>query len=306
MSKTTRVPQVTSRGRIVVTGASGFIGSRFAETARLEGWEVVTPSRKDLGDPEIFASEDVVMHCAAMAHFHRRASSEEELVEANVRLTQQLAMTAASCRVKRFIFLSSVKAVGESTDRRGPIGNESRCLPEDAYGRAKLAAERELTIVAETANLDICIVRPPLVYGPGVKGNFAKICRLVMAGWPMPVRSIQNKRSFIGLTNLVDFLLLCANHPVAKKQTFVICDGEDLSTLELVEQIAEANQRTARTVSFPIGWLEKSLAFFGRGDGVRRLRCSLEVDDSLTREMLGWRPVKSLRQELRETISSLK
>jgi nucleoside-diphosphate-sugar epimerase len=226
--------------------------------------------------------------------------SLSEYRRVNVQDTLSLARQAAAVGVKRFIFLSSVKVNGESTDGLStPFGSRNGgagAAPEDAYGLSKWEAEQGLWRIAYQTGMEIVVVRPPLVYGPGVKGNFARLLDLVRSGVPLPLAAVNNRRSFIGLDNLVDLLIRCVDHPKAAGQTLLVSDGQDLSTPELLRMIANAMGRPERLFSMPVPLLRLAGRVFGRVNEVDRLVGSLQVDSSVTRERLGWTPPVSVEE----------
>jgi UDP-glucose 4-epimerase len=226
--------------RVLVTGATGFIGRALcAETnfealdLRRAGWE---------GD---LAGAEVVVHLVGVAHAR---ASDAVYEEVNVVLTERLAQAAARAGVRRLVFVSSIKVNGESTAIDRPFRASDRPAPEDAYGRSKWRAEQAL---ARVAGLEVVVVRPPLVYGPGVRANFLRLLRLVDSGLPLPFASIRNLRSFLYVGNLAALLRHCVEHPAAAGRTFLAADGEDLSTPELARRIAGALGRKSWLVPFP-------------------------------------------------------
>jgi nucleoside-diphosphate-sugar epimerase len=285
---------------IAVTGASGFVGSALVAQLAARKFNVHQVPRSSV---EI-AGTQCVIHCAARAHIMRDEALDPltEYRRVNVQGTLNLARQAAVVGVKRFVFLSSVKVNGESTDglprpfgaRNDGVGDEPR--PEDAYGLSKWEAEQGLWEIASQTGMEVVVVRPPLVYGPGVKGNFARLVDLVRSGVPLPLAAVNNRRSFIGLDNLVDLLIRCVDHPKAAGQTLLISDGQDLSTPELLRMIANAMGRPARLFPVPVPLLRLAGRVFGRQNEVDRLVGSLQVDSSATYELLGWTPAMSVEE----------
>jgi len=293
---------------IAVTGATGFIGSALVAELALRQFNVYQVPRSSV---EI-AGAQCVIHCAARAHIMRDEVLEPlvEYRQANVQGTLNLARQAAAVGVKRFVFLSSVKVNGERTGgsprrhpeaegREGP--NEVSTFtpndapaPEDAYGLSKWEAEQGLWEIASQTGMEVVVVRPPLVYGPGVKGNFARLLHLVRSGVPLPLAALSNQRSFIGLDNLVDLLIHCVDHPKAASQTLLVSDGRDLSIPELLRMITNAMGRPARLFPVPVPLLRLAGRALGRLNEVNRLVCSLQVDSTATRELLDWTPPVSV------------
>lgn len=311
--------------RILVTGATGFIGrSLVASLVGREQLSVLAATRHGtpvglprgieavaLGDlgccPDLRAAVtgcDVVVHAAARVHVLRDTASNplEEFRRLNVAATTHVAEQAAWAGVRRLVFISSIKVSGEDTTGRAPYRADEKPVPEDAYGISKWEAEQALTEVAERTGLEVVIVRPPLVYGPRVKGNLRRLVRLVERGIPLPLSAVRNRRSLVSVDNLCDLLTRCIEHPRAAGRTFLVSDGEDLSTPELVRGIAAALGRPARLVPVPVSLLRTAGRLTGRGAEVERLCGSLQVDISKTREVLGWAPPVPVREGIRRMV----
>jgi nucleoside-diphosphate-sugar epimerase len=220
---------------------------------------------------------------------------ESEYRAVNVDATLNLARQAANHGVKRFIYMSSVKACGEYSLPGNPITPSTNPHPCDAYGLSKLQAERGLRQIAEETGMELIIVRPPLVYGPGVKANFASLMSMIKRGIPLPVGLINNnRRSFVALPNLVDFLRLCVDHPHAINKIFMVSDGDDISTRELVVRLSDAMNRPVRIINIPLPLLRFFFKLLGRKDMLERLAGSLQVDISDNETFLGWTPPVSV------------
>ena len=287
--------------RITVTGASGFIGRVLVPALASRGHAVRPLGREVLGDiarnsdwAQSVADTGAVVHLAALAH--RRGVGEARLHAVNVNAPAALGKAAAEAGI-RLIFLSSVKALGEET-AGAPYVDSSPAAPRDAYGRVKADAERSLRAIE---GLKLTILRPPLVYGPGVKGNFLALLRAVDRGWPLPLGSVRNRRSLIYVGNLVEAIVRCVEAPEAMGRTYLVSDSEPVSTPVLIRALARALGRPARLVPFPPGLLELAGSILGRGEAVKRLTRSLEVDDSAIRRELGWRPPYTFEEGLRLT-----
>jgi nucleoside-diphosphate-sugar epimerase len=302
---------------ILVTGASGFIGTALSHGLVARGHSVRavvrgasapaadSPGLHRVAVPDI-AGEidrrvlldgiDVVVHLAAVAH--RAAVDASEIRRVNVEGATRLA-DAASGLVRRFVFLSSVKVHGEDSGNASYTEVDAP-LPEDTYGRSKLEAERALTAIAERAGMELMVLRPPLVYGPGVKANFLRLLGWVDSGLPLPLASVHNRRSLIYVGNLVDAIARCAEHP-AVRGAFLVSDEESVSTPELVSRIARALGRPERLVPTPPVLLRVAGMIAGRRDEIRRLTGSLVVDSSRARRLLDWRPPYTLDAGLAET-----
>jgi nucleoside-diphosphate-sugar epimerase len=259
------------RARILVTGASGFIGAALVPLLRGRGHEVIEGRRGD--DPDgLAAGCAAVVHLANIAH---ASADRESLERVNVDGTRRIAEQAAEAGARRFVYLSSVKAAA----------------PDDTYGEAKLAAEAALV---EVAGLDPVILRPPLVYGPGVRANFLALMRAIDRGWPLPFASIGNRRSLVYLGNLCDAIARCIEAPRVPPQPFSVSDGAPVSTPGLCRALGAALGRPARLFRFPVALLELA-------PPMRKLTRSLEVDDSLLRRELGWSPPFAFEDGLRAT-----
>jgi nucleoside-diphosphate-sugar epimerase len=270
--------------RILVTGASGFIGSTLVPALAASGHEVVSAPREPVLLAEAMAGCDSVVHLANLAHV---IADRALLWKVNVDGTRQVARTAAAQGVRRLIYLSSIKASGEETTGR-PFDASEIEMPEDDYGRAKLAAEQVLFDVG----VEAVVLRPPLVYGPGVKGNFLALMRAVAGGWPLPLANIANRRSLVYVGNLVDAILRCLAAGSAARRVYTVSDGAPVSTTELCVALGEALEKPARLFSLPTPLLELL-------PGGKRLTRSLELDDRAIRGDLGWQPPFSFHEGLR-------
>jgi UDP-glucose 4-epimerase len=305
---------------ILVTGANGFVGA--ALTARLaRGTAGVRaamrrpPAAREPGvehveAPNLSADADwrhaltgvsAVVHAAARVHVMRDHARDPlaEFRSANVEGTLALASQAAAAGVRRFVFLSSIKVNGESTPPDLPFSASDVPNPQDPYGVSKLEAERALMELARGTGIEVVIVRPPLVYGPGVKANFFALLKWLQRGVPMPFGAIHNRRSLVALANLVDLLAICVEHPAAPGQTLLVSDGEDLSTTELLRRLAAALGKRAKLVPVPQPALILAARALGAGGIAQRLCGSLCVDMAPTRRLLGWAPPVSVDEGLR-------
>ena len=280
--------------RVVVTGAAGFIGQALVPALRARGHQAVALDRAIVGDLAGFtgwaahlAGSDAVVHLAALAH--ARPVDEARLRAVNVDAALALGKAAAAAGVK-MLQMSSVKVLGEETPQR-PFDDSSPPAPQDAYGRAKAAAEAALRAVP---GLSLTVLRPPLVYGPGVKANFLALLRAVARGWPLPLASIENRRSLVYAGNLADAVVRCLETPLAAGKTYGVTDGAPLSTPALCRALGAALGRPARLFSFPPALLELA-------PPARKLTRSLVVDDSALRRELGWTPPYTFEEGLRLT-----
>ena len=220
----------------------------------------------------------------------------------NVEGTRSLAKQAAALGVKRFVFLSSIGVLGINTNGRGPFSVEDYPAPVDDYAISKWEAEQVLHEVAERTALDVVVIRPPLIYGPGVKGNLARLLDLLRSGVPLPLGAIENLRSLVGIDNLVSLLLTCINHPDAVNKTFLVSDCEDISTPELLRRFAAAIHKPARLVSLPVSLLYLFGWIVRRHRDLERLAGCLQVECSYTCRVLGWKPPVSMKDGLRKMI----
>lgn len=306
---------------MLVTGASGFIGSALCRVLVAAGHAPRAAVRRIIPgskgpDTAIYVGEidgntnwsqalrgiDCVVHLAARTHvLHETAADPlEEYRRVNVEGTRWLAEQAVAAGVRRLVFLSSTKVNGERTAGR-PFKEEDAPRPEDAYGISKWEAEQALRRVAQETGLEVAILRPPLVYGHGVKGNFLRLMNIVAAGWPLPLASVHNRRSLIYVENLVDAILHCLARPEAAGQTYLVSDGEDVSTPELIRGIAAALGVQPRLLPCPVALLRLGAAALGRAGDVTRLLGSLQVDSTKIRRELGWTPRYTMEEGLVET-----
>jgi nucleoside-diphosphate-sugar epimerase len=292
--------------RIVVTGGKGFIGSTLTRMLLELGHEVVSVPREflvakrgneDSRDLEVLMHDAAaVIHLAARAHVivERQRDPLSEFRKVNLAgavITCEAAMRAG---VPRFVCVSSIGVLGTSSGDR-VLTESDPPSPVEPYAISKWEAEQALhAMEVRSPSTEIVVVRPPLVYGPGVKGNFLRLLRLVHSGLPLPLGKVKNQRSYVGLHNLCEFLTLCALHPHAKG-LFLVSDGEDLSTPDLLNLIAEAMGKRSRVFSFPRLPLYALATLLGKGAELERLTGSLRVDSSLARSRLGWSPSKTLR-----------
>jgi nucleoside-diphosphate-sugar epimerase len=305
---------------VLVTGANGFIGRALCRALEGRGHAVRAAARTAEARPKeshdrssVVVGEigpdtewdralediDVVVHLAARVHVMREVAADPlaEYRRVNTAGTERLAWAAARAGVKRFVFMSSIKANGEETHDR-PFTEADPPHPVDAYGISKWEAEQALKRVSEQSGLEVVILRPPLVYGPGIGGNFLSLWKAIDKGFPLPLGAIHNRRSLIYLGNLVDAVLRCIEHPAAAGKTYVVRDGEDVSTPELVRRIAKALGRPAKLLPFPVPLLTAAMRVTGKSELIARLLGSLTVDDSLIRSELGWARPYSMAEGL--------
>jgi len=308
--------------KALVTGASGFIGSALCVKILAEGWQVRGTSRSesDLGRipdgveavsirsidsdtkwDDALAGIDTVVHLAARVHVMDDSSSDPlaEYRKVNVEGTKCLAVAAAKAGIKRFVYISSIKVNGEGKSAAYTEDDEE--VPIDPYGVSKWEAEQELHKISDTTGIEVIILRPPLVYGPGVKANFMKLFKIVERGIPLPLSSIKNRRSFMYLGNLIDVIITCMINPNAAGKTYLVSDGEDVSTPELIRRIGAASGRRALLLPIPVWIMRMAGRITGKYDEVERLVGSLTVDISKICKELEWKPPYAMEHGLRET-----
>ena len=307
---------------ILVTGATGFVGKALVELLLTRSIDVSVLIRiehdqvpggvikfiSDLTDvvdwEPILQGTTSIVHVAGLAHILKSNSSSSggDFESINTYGTINFARQAAKRGIKRFVFISSVKANGETTLLGAPFSELDQPSPSDPYGLSKFGAEQGLLEIARQTEMEVVIIRPPLVYGPGVKANFANMMRCVKKGVPLPLGAINNKRSLIALDNLVDFILLCTSHPKAANEVFFISDGEDVSTTVLLKKVAKAYDKSAILLPVPTGILKLLARLMGKKDVVGRLLSTLQVDSNKARQLLNWTPVVTMDEQLKRIV----
>jgi nucleoside-diphosphate-sugar epimerase len=310
---------------ILLTGATGFVGKALDSQLKKNNFHVkylsgqsILKSQK-LGNFKNFIKENTnqninwleylsntscVIHCAARSHIMEETESHSLAVyrNANVEVTYNIAKQAARYGVKRFIFLSSVKVNGERTIGSSSFKYNDISKPKDAYAISKFEAEEALLELSKQTGLEIVIIRAPLVYGEGVKGNFKRLLNLVYKKIPMPFAKVSNLRSFIGIENLIDLIICCIDHPKAAGQTFLASDGEDISTPDLIKKLSNLMGKPLRLFALPLWTIQLMSHSVGKSLEIKKLLDSLRIDSSYTREVLGWSPPFSLDEELKKTV----
>ena len=313
--------------RILVTGASGFVGRALtAHLVALDAKEVVgmtraLPANRVLGAryvatgdltarmPALTALDgiDVIVHAAARVHVLNddKTKSVTEFDRVNVAVTLELARQAVVAGVPRFVFLSSIGVNGVQTDLDAPFTEADRPSPHNPYAESKLKAEQGLRQLSAQTGLEVVIIRPPLVYGPGVRANFAALMRAVQRGWPLPLACVHNLRSMLAMDNLVSFIATCIDHPQAANRTFLVSDGQDISSPDLVRGLAQALGVAAHLVPVPLFALQLVGRTLGKGDVIQRVCGNLRVDISRARRVLSWKPPISTDEGLRRAVKGM-
>src|SRR5712691_2369296 len=308
----------------LITGATGFVGQAMCRKLLAFGWNVsgtIRPALHDMSDlpPGVtpcsvgslspgtdwrraLSGIRLIVHLAARVHIMKETAEDSlmEFRQVNTHATERLARMAAQTGVKRLVFLSTVKVNGEDSGIR-PFNETDPAHPRDAYAVSKWEAEQALKRVGDETKLEIVILRSPLVYGPGVKGNFLRLLQTIKSGIPLPLASVHNSRSLIFVENLVDAIMICATHPQAAGKTYLLRDNEDVSTAQLLKRLARAMHRPARLWPFPPAALRFVAQLLGMSAEAERLLDSLQVEDSKIRKELGWKPSFSVDEGFMET-----
>jgi nucleoside-diphosphate-sugar epimerase len=308
--------------KVLVTGANGFVGENLCKVLRVNGYEVIAQMRNSSSAGEgvvinpmdanvnwipVLSRINVVIHLAARVHVMGEdfVDSLNKHLAVNTYATLNLASQAATAGVKRFIFISSAGVSGASS--LSPFTPSNAPNPHNDYSLSKLKAEQGLIHIAEKTGMELVVVRPPLVYGSNVKANFAKLLNALHLGIPLPFGSvINNRRSFVGIDNLVDFLLICTQHPAAANQIFMVSDGEDLSTEGLLRRLGAAIGHPVRLIKVPVKVLALVFKLTGKMELSRRLLENFQVDISKNEQLLGWKPKISVNEGFRRIVGNTK
>ncbi|MGE0190233.1 MAG: UDP-glucose 4-epimerase family protein [Steroidobacteraceae bacterium] len=310
--------------RILLTGSTGFLGSALIRRFCFDGLFALRAAYRnefrncpdnieavrigDLGPDTDWnnATEkiDIVIHTAGRAHIPQADTADRlnEYRKVNVDGSLSLARQAAADGVKRFIYISTIKVNGESTLPDCPYTPDSTPAPIDPYGISKYEAEEGLLRLSRNTGMELTIIRPPLIYGPGVRANFLQLLYAIAKGIPLPLNSIRNRRSMIALDNLVDLIVTCADHPAAANQIILVSDGEDLSTPDLIRRIARPMGRPVRLYPVPPSFLYAGAYLLGKRNVAQRLCGSLQVDIRKTRELMAWKPPISVDDGLASVV----
>ncbi len=312
---------------VLVTGANGFVGrvvcARLAEAGytavaglrnrqqwpimreavpAIRSYRILGDLRSPVDQQDALEGIDTVVHLAGRVHVMRESASDllEEFRASNVVGTRRLALAASEDNVRRFVFVSTAKVNGETTEDV-PFSESDSCNPRDHYALSKYEAEKELRCIGERTGMEVVIVRPPLVYGPGVRANFLRLLWVANLAMPLPIPDTGNRRSLVGVQNLADFLVQCVSHKGAANQTFLISDGEDISTRDLIAKLGQALGRKTHFLPFPAAGMRMAGKLLGREDEVSRLLDSLSIDSTKARSLLGWVPPVTLSAGLEAT-----
>jgi len=308
--------------RVLLTGSTGFVGQALSQKLLDKNFDLIAAVRKRSSTLPKLAKQviiegltseadwlaalngvSIVIHTAARVHV-MNDNVADPLVEfrnVNVEGTLNLAKQAVSAGVKRFIFLSSIKVNGEATGIGKPFTADDSPSPIDPYGISKAETEKALMEISAKSGMEVVIIRPVLVYGPDVKANFLSMMRWLSRGFPLPLGAINNKRSLVSIDNLIDLIIVCIDHPAAANQVFLVSDGEDLSTTNLLQRLGNALEKPARLISIPSGLINVVASLLGKRKVAQRLLGSLQVDITKTRELLNWSPPVSVDVALKQT-----
>ena len=312
-------------GFVLVTGAQGFVGLPLSAALVKLGYQVRGAVRGNFQDKEgqetlsvgdingdtvwseVLADVSVLIHLAARVHVMNEMTDDPlaEFRKINVEGTLNLARQAFKAGVSRFIYISSIKVNGEFTEPGRPFRADDAPQPMDPYGISKREAEDGLRQLAKDTGLEVVIIRPPLIYGLGVKANFLSMMRWIHKGIPLPLGAINNARSLVALDNLVDLIVTCIQHPAAANQTFLVSDGEDVSTTDLLKKTALAMGIKARLIPVPDILIKAGGKLLGKGDVVQRLCGNLQVDITKAQQLLGWAPPISVEEGLRRAVATI-
>ena len=307
---------------ILVTGATGFVGQAVIDGLISAAYDVRACSRQvdvvfhpsvrlfhtgEMSEnsdwQQALQDVDEVIHLAARVHIMAEVATDPltEFRKVNTDATLNLARQAADAGVKRFVFISSIKVNGEDTNSGTKFSPDDDFVPTDPYGLSKYEAEQGLLDLAKTTGMEVVIIRPPLVYGSGVRANFLSMIKWINKGVPLPLGAVHNQRSLVALDNLVSFIIHCVKHPKAANEVFLISDGEDVSTTELLQKVAKAFGKNTLLLPVPVVLMTFVAQLLGKRDMASRLFGSLQVDSSKACDLLGWKPVITMDEQLKKT-----
>lgn len=303
--------------KILITGASGFVGRALCNYFLNQGYQVIGCGRnvappvkhpnftyyafelKEISEYQFILNDvDTVIHAAALAH-QSDTAQPIAYFQINAELTKQLLLTCVKSKIKKFVFISSIKVLGERTVDV-PFSEQRTPVPQDVYGRSKWFAEQYVQEIAEEGGIEWVIVRPPLVYGPDVKANFASLVRFVDKDRVIPLGSVENRRSFIAIDNLCDCIDTCVTHPLAKNEIFCVSDDDDQSTVSLILALSQARNSKSKLLRFPLFLLKILCTLLGKRSMYARLTESLQVDITKVKTTLNWRPALTFEQAIQK------
>ncbi len=306
----------------LITGSTGFVGRALIKSLNQKGISSLCVIRdnkyindfertfeiSDLSDNNnwspILTDIDVIIHCAARVHVMNDKASNplEEFRNVNTRATLNLAKQASNSGVKRFVFISSIKVGGEISQVGNPLTEDSEYVPSDPFGLSKYEAEKQLLELAERSEMEVVIIRPTLIYGPGVKANFETMMKWASKPIPLPFGAINNKRSLVSIDNLISFIEVCLTHPNAKNEIFYVNDGNDLSTSELLRKLYKSFTNKTPLIPIPMNLINLLFKLIGKSNYSSRLLCSLQVDISKAKILLNWTPPYSVDESIDKTV----
>jgi UDP-N-acetyl-alpha-D-quinovosamine dehydrogenase len=310
---------------ILVTGSTGFVGQAVVDGLLNAAYDIRACSRQydaisrsgihsfqtgDLSENidwhQALQNVNVVIHLAARVHMMSDSVIEPltEFRKINTIATLNLARQAAEGGVKRFVFLSSIKVNGEETNSESKFKPDDDFIPTDPYAVSKYEAEQGLLAIAKETGMEVVIIRPPLVYGPNVKANFSSMMKWINRGVPLPLGAVHNERSLVALNNLVSFIIHCLEHPKAANEIFLISDGEEVSTTKLLRKVASAFGKQAKLLPIPVKMMSIIAKVIRKKEVADRLFGSLQVDSSKARELLGWKPIITMDEQLKKTVDA--
>ena len=307
--------------KIFVTGASGFIGEavckalsdlKYSVCGAVRNKDIISqlPNVKyvSIGDialnpdwKNLLAGYDCVIHCAALVEQNNQISNKI-YGQINVECTKKLAEQCIIAGVKKFIFLSSISVLGQHTEYNKPFTHSNKANPKGGYAQSKYEAEKKLLEINAKNSLEVTIIRPPMIYGLKTTGTMNRIIKILNFGVPLPFGLINNKKSFISIDNLVNILICCIKHPNLKGKVFLVCDGEDMSTLEFFKNISDSIGCPLRLFPFPIFLLKFFGSILGKTNEINKLIKNLQIDDNYTRDILNWKPSQSVKDGIRKMI----
>ena len=290
---------------VLITGATGFVGKTLCAHLTERGHSI-TAIKGDLSSKQASVVYDCLIHLAGRSHIINETAEDvyQAYASVNIDYTFKAVELAQRLKIKRFIFLSSVKVYGETSNN--PFSEIDITAPQDDYGRTKLEAEFTLKSYCVAHQIELVTIRSPLIYGNGVKANFKNLIKLCQSKLPLPFGAIHNKRSMIYIENLIDFIILCATHPKAANETFLISDDDDVSIAKLIRTIRKASAVPSMLIPIPQSWLVYALNLIGKKFLAMRLCGNLQVDIRKAKTLLGWKPPFTFEQGVQKTIQEIK